>query len=59
VGDVPFEVGGGDAAHDAVPLNFLGAVEFMAPGTPPVWKWAIQSIFFWMVRTRSPSMICM
>jgi len=32
VGDVAAEVGGGDAAHDAVPLDFLGGVEFVAPG---------------------------
>src|SRR5258708_26284016 len=32
VGDVAAEVGGGDAAHDAVPLDFLGAVEFVAAG---------------------------
>src|SRR3979490_686259 len=32
VGDVAAEVGGGDAAHDAVPLDFLGTVEFVAAG---------------------------
>jgi len=32
VGDVAAEVGGGDAAHDAVPLDFLGSVEFVAAG---------------------------
>src|SRR5256884_201848 len=34
VGDVAAEVGGGDAAHDAVPLDFLGGVEFVAAGDP-------------------------
>src|SRR6202158_5472078 len=32
VSDVAAEVCSGDAAHDAVPLNFLGAVEFVAAG---------------------------
>src|SRR6266849_7350664 len=32
VGDVAAEVGGGDAAHHAVPLDFLGAVELVAAG---------------------------
>jgi len=32
VGDVAAEVGGGDATHDAVPLDFLGAVELVAAG---------------------------
>src|SRR5205823_5008216 len=32
VGDVAAEVGGGDTAHDAVPLDFLGGVEFVAAG---------------------------
>src|SRR5467141_88433 len=32
VGDVAAEVGGGDAAHYAVPLDFLGGVEFVAAG---------------------------
>src|SRR6266850_4483751 len=34
VGDVAAEVGGGDAAHHAVPLNFLGGVELVAAGNP-------------------------
>jgi hypothetical protein len=29
------------------------------PGTPPVWKCAIQSLSWRMVRMTSPSMICM
>src|SRR5882762_7544853 len=32
VGDVAAEVRSGDAAHNAVPLDFLGAVEFVAAG---------------------------
>src|SRR5437879_13691456 len=32
VGDVAAEVGGGDAAHHAVPLDFLGSVKFVAAG---------------------------
>src|SRR6266481_4188958 len=32
VGDVAGDVGGGDAAHYAVPLDFLGGVEFVAAG---------------------------
>jgi len=52
VGDVAAEVGGGDAAHYAVPLDFLGASIRGGRDAAGV-KWAIQSIFFWMVRTRS------
>jgi len=32
MGDVAAEVRSGDAAHNAVPLDFLGAVEFVAAG---------------------------
>ena len=32
VGDVAAEIGGGDAAHDSIPLHFLGAVELVTAG---------------------------
>src|SRR6266576_3475591 len=35
VGHIPAKVRSGDAAHHAIPLYLLGAIEFVSPGNSP------------------------
>ena len=60
MGDVAAVVCGGDASHDAIPLDFLGVVELVAAGDAAGVEVAdVVDVLAGWCRMTSPSMICM
>ena len=59
LGEEAVEAGLGDRPDDGRVVEFLGLVDFVAAGTPAVWKCEMKSMLLRIVAMTSPSMTCM